>query len=252
MKSGALRVGYTIYPPGIIKGEDGKPRGIAVDVLNEAASRLNLKIEWTEEVGWATQIEGLDTGRYDIIGTAVWPNPKRARLTTLSKPLFYSPLYFYARSDDTRFADGFDLATLDDASVKISAIEGATAETIVKGQFPKATRVTLPQNADVAQSFLDVVGKKADLVITEPYQAKKFLKASPGAVRNILAKRPLRVFGNCYMFKRDETAFENMLNTVIEDLHQSGFIDAKLKEYEKEARVENAFGRVAPSYLLTE
>lgn len=252
MESGTLRVGYTIYPPGVIKGEDGKPRGIAVDVLNEVASRLNLKIEWTEEVGWATQIEGLDTGRYDIIGTAVWPNPKRARLTTLSKPLFYSPLYFYARPDDTRFAEGFDVTALDDASVKISAIEGATAETIVKGQFPKATRVTLPQNADVAQSFLDVVGKKADLVITEPYQAKKFLKASPGAVRNILAKRPLRVFGNCYMFKRDETGFENMLNTVIEDLHQSGFIDAKLKEYEKEAGVENAFGRVAPSYLLTE
>lgn len=249
---GVVRVGYTIYPPGILKGEDGKPRGIAVDVLNEAVTRLNLKIEWTEEVGWGTQIEGLDTGRYDIIGTAVWPNPKRARLATLSKPLFYSPLYFYARPDDTRFAEGFDLAVLDDASVKISAIEGATAETIVKGQFPKATRVTLPQNADVAQSFLDVVGKKADLVITEPYQAKKFLAAQPGAVRNILAKRPLRVFGNCYMFKRDETAFENMLNTVLEDLHQSGFIDAKLKEYEKEAGVENAFGRVAPSYLLTE
>lgn len=252
MRTGSVRVGYTIYPPGIFKGEDGKPRGIAVDVLNEAASRLNLKIEWTEEVGWATQIEGLDTARYDIIGTAVWPNPKRARLTTLSKPLFYSPLYFYARADDTRFADGLDLAAVDDPSVKISSIEGATAETIVKGQFPKATRVTLPQNADVAQSFLDVVGRKADLVITEPYQAKKFLTAQPGSVRNILTNRPLRVFGNCYMFKRDETAFENMLNTVIEDLHQSGFIEAKLKEYEKEAGVENAFGRVAPSYILKE
>lgn len=249
---GTLRVGYTVYPPGIFKGDDGNPRGIAVDVLNEAANRLNLKIEWSEEVGWATQIEGLNTGRYDIIGTAVWPNPKRARLTTLSKPLFYSPLYFYARIDDARFADGFDLATLDDPSIRISSIEGATAETIVKEQFPNAKRVTLPQNADVAQSFLDVVANKADLVITEPYQAKKFLKASPGAVRNILGGHPLRVFGNCYMFKPDETAFENMLNTVIEDLHQSGFIDAKLKEYEKEAGVENAFGRVAPSYNLSE
>lgn len=116
MSSGTLRVGYTVYPPGVIKGADGKPRGIAVDVLNEVASRLNLKIEWTEEVGWATQIEGLESGRYDIVGTAVWPNPKRARLTTLSKSLFYSPLYFYARSDDTRFAEGFNLATLDDPS----------------------------------------------------------------------------------------------------------------------------------------
>lgn len=250
IQSGTLRVGYTIYPPGVIKGADGKPRGIAVDVLNEVASRLNLKTEWVEEVGWATQIEGLETGRYDIIGTAVWQNPKRARHATLSAPLFYSPLYFYARSDETRFQSGFVLEEVNDPAIRISAIEGATAETIVKGQFPNAVRVTLPQNADVAQSFLDVVTRKADLVISEPYQVKKFLRANPGAVKNILEKRPLRVFGNSYMFKRDETAFENMLNTVIEDLHQSGFIEAKLKQYEEEAGVENAFGRVAPRYLL--
>jgi ABC-type amino acid transport substrate-binding protein len=252
LQSGVLRVGYTVYPPGVIKGADGKPTGIAVDVLNEVASRLNLKAEWTEEVGWATQIEGLDAKRYDIIGTAVWPNPKRARLTTLSKPLFYSPLYFYARSDENRFPAGFDLSELNKESVRISAIEGATAETIVKGQFPKAQRITLPQTADVAQSFLDLVGNKADLVITEPWHAKKFLNAQPGAVKNILPKRPLRVFGNCYMFARDETAFENMLNVVIEDLHQSGFVEQTIRKYETAEKLENALVRVAPDYNLSD
>src|ERR1044072_6971380 len=129
LQTGVIKIGYTIYPPGVIKGEDGRPRGIAVDVLNEVASRLNLKAEWAEEVGWATQIEGLDANRYDIIGTAVWPNPKRARLTTLSKPLFYTPLYLYARSNENRFPAGFDLNELNKETVRISAIEGATAET---------------------------------------------------------------------------------------------------------------------------
>lgn len=252
LQTGVFRVGYTIYPPGVIKAPDGKLIGIAVDVLNEVASRLNLKAEWTEEVGWATQIEGLDAKRYDIIGTAVWPNPKRARLTTLSKPLFYSPLYLYARSDENRFPAGFDLNELDRETVRISAIEGATAETIVKGQFPKAQRVTLPQSADVAQSFLDLVGNKADLVITEPWHAKKFLSAQPGAVKNILPKRPLRVFGNCYMFARNETSFENMLNVVIEDLHQSGFVEQTIRKYETAEKLENALVRVAPDYNLSE
>jgi len=252
MNSGVLKIGYTIYPPGVIKGEDGKPRGIAVDVLNEFAARLNLKAEWVEEVGWATQIEGLDSKRYDIIGTAVWPNPKRARLTTLSKSLFYSPLYLYARSDESRFPAGFDLETLNNDKVRFSAIEGATAETIAKGEFPKAQRVTLPQTSDVAQSFLDLVANKADLVITEPWHAKKFLNAQPGAVKNVLAKRPLRVFGNCFMFGRDETAFENMLNVVIEDLHQSGFVEKTIRKYETEEKLENALVRVAPAYNLSE
>jgi ABC-type amino acid transport substrate-binding protein len=252
LQTGEIKIGYTIYPPGVIKGQDGKPTGIAVDVLNEAASRLNLKANWSEEVGWATQIEGLDAKRYDIIGTAVWPNPKRARLTTLSKPLFYSPLYLYARADENRFPAGFDLSQLNNETVRVSAIEGATAETIAKGQFPKAQRVTLPQSADVAQSFLDLVGNKADLVITEPWHAKKFLNAQPGAVKNILPKRPLRVFGNCFMFARDQTAFENMLNVVIEDLHQSGFVEQTIRKYETAEKLENALVRAAPDYNLSE
>jgi polar amino acid transport system substrate-binding protein len=250
--SGILRIGYTVYPPGVIKTPDGKLRGIAVDVLNEVANRLKLKTEWVEEVGWATQIEGLKTNRYDIIGTAVWPNPKRAKLSTLSRPLFYSPLYLYARVEDNRYPDGFDLSKLNDAAYRISAIEGATAETIIKGSFPNAARVTLPESADVAQSFLDVTTNKADLLITEPYNAMKFHSSQSNAVKNILPRRPLRVFGNCFMFKPNEPAFQNMLNEALEDLHNSGFVDSKIKQYEAELGTGHAFYRVAPGYIITE
>ena len=96
LKAGKIRAAYTIYPPGCFKNEKGELKGVFIETLEQAAKNLNLTVEWTEEVGWATQIEGLDRDRYDMIGSSVWTNPKRARLATLSAPLYFSPLYICA------------------------------------------------------------------------------------------------------------------------------------------------------------
>lgn len=252
IESGTLRVGYTVYPPGLFKDGSGDLKGIGYDVLNEIGKRLSLDVVWIEEVGWATQVEGLRSSRYDIIGTVVWPNPKRARVATLSKPLFYSPLHFYSRIDDDRFSDWKLTGSINNSDVKISAIEGATAEAIVSKQFPNATRVTLPQTSDVSQSFLDVVGRKADLVVSEPYQFLRFEKANPSKLKTVSPTQPLRVFGNSFMFLPNESAFENMINLVIEDLMLSGFIEERILHYEKVGETQKAFGRVAPDYILLE
>src|ERR1039458_10684502 len=67
LKRGVIRAGYAIYPPASFKDPNtGKISGICVDVLEEAAKNLGLKVEWTEEVPWGTMIEGLQNERYDI------------------------------------------------------------------------------------------------------------------------------------------------------------------------------------------
>jgi ABC-type amino acid transport substrate-binding protein len=231
LKAGKIRAAYTIYPPGCFKDENGKLIGVFVETLEQAAKNLNLTVEWTEEVGWATQIEGLDNDRYDMIGSSVWTNPKRARLATLSTSLYYSPLYIYARKND-KFNDKTTLEALNSPDVRISTVDGGTGETIAKIQFPEAQRISLPQMTDFGVSFMDVIHKKADIVIMEPFHAMKFLEANPGTIVNITPSEPLRVFGNSYMFKRGELEFQNMLNVTITDLLTSGFIEQLLSKYE--------------------
>ncbi|MGD0253572.1 MAG: transporter substrate-binding domain-containing protein [Verrucomicrobiota bacterium] len=68
MKSGKIRAAYTIYPPGCFKDDNGKLKGVFVETLEEAAKNLGLTVEWTEEVGRGTQIEGLENNRFDMIG----------------------------------------------------------------------------------------------------------------------------------------------------------------------------------------
>ncbi len=248
LKSGTIRAAYTIYPPGCMKDANSKLVGVFVETLEKAASDLNLTVDWVEEVGWATQIEGLNTGRYDMIGSSVWANPKRARNATLSLSLYYSPLFLYTRSGEKRF-DGLPLEKLDEKTVRFSTVDGGTGEVIVKAQFPRASRVALPQMSDFSQSFMDVVHNKADLVIMEPFQARKFLASNPGTIKGIDPSRALRTFGNCYMFKTGEIEFQNMLNVVLTELLSSGYVDELLSKYET---YPGSYFRVARPYRMSE
>lgn len=245
MKAGKIRAAYTIYPPGCFKDADGKLKGVFVETLEQAAKNLNLTVEWTEEVGWETQIEGLDNNRYDMMGSSVWANPKRARLATLSVPLYFSPLYIYARKDDPKFNEKISLAAINSPDVRISTVDGGSGEVVAKAQFPNATRVALPQMTDFGVSFMDVVHNKADIIFMEKFHAMKFLESNPETIVNITPKNPLRVFGNCYEFKRGEVEFQNMLNVALTDLLTSGFVEQLLAKYEK---YPNSQLRIAPPY----
>jgi len=247
MKSGTIRAAYTLYPPGCMKDSTGKISGVFVETLEEAAKLLDLKVEWTEEVGWATQIEGLETNRYDMIGSSVWANPKRAKLSTLTIPLYYSPIFIYTRASESRFDKLKSWDDLNIENVKIATIDGGTGEQIAKSQFPKAQRVALSQLTDFGQSFLDVVHNKADIILMESYHASKFLESNPNTIKNITVGKPLRTFGNCYMFKRNESEFEHMLNVVLQDLLNSGYIEELIKKYEK---YPHSYSRVANPYIL--
>ncbi|MEI9943952.1 MAG: transporter substrate-binding domain-containing protein [Chitinophagaceae bacterium] len=247
LKDSVIRCGYTIYPPGCIKDSAGKLRGVFVETLEKAASDLGLKVEWVEEVGWDTQIQGLENDRYDMIGSSVWSNPKRAKLTTLTIPLYFSPIDIYTRIDDNRFDNVSDWSLLNDPKYRISVVDGATGDVIRKTRFPKATAVSLPENTDFGTSFLDVVNRKADFLLLEPYQASKFIQNNGYKVKDISKTRPLFIFGNSYMFKRNQPEFEHMLNTELQNLINNGFVDDLLIRYEI---FSNSFLRVQKPFAI--
>ncbi len=247
LKDSVIRCGYTIYPPGCLKDSSGKLAGVFVETLEKAAADLGLKVRWAEEVGWETQIQGLENDRYDMIGSSVWANPKRAKLTTLTIPLYFSPIDIYVRSDDNRFNDVRDWSILNNEQYKISVVDGGTGNVIRKNRFPKATAVSLPENTDFGTSFLDVVNKKADFLLMEPFQASKFIQNNGYKVKNVSERKPLYIFGNSYMLKRNQSEFEHMLNTELQNLINNGFVDDLLAKYEK---FPNSFLRSQKPYAI--
>jgi signal transduction histidine kinase len=85
-----LRIGYEFDPPYHYRGDDGRPRGIAVDIVDEAARRAGVRLEWTFFPGSRWTL--VRDGHADL-----WPLlailPEREGQVHISAPYLTSDLY---------------------------------------------------------------------------------------------------------------------------------------------------------------
>jgi polar amino acid transport system substrate-binding protein len=231
LRTGVIRCAYVAYPPGFMKDANtGKVSGIFVDVLDRAARELGLRIEWTEEVGWGSMIEGLQGDRYDMVGSPVWANSSRAKLADFGPPIYFSAIGVYVRSGDQRF-QGDKLAELNAPAVKIAAIDGEMSSIIAASQFPKAKVVSLPQLSDDSQLLLNVTTGHADITFVEPYIAALYMKNNPGSVQDLVPDRPLRFFPTTIMFRKNQPSFKSMLDVAIDEQLNAGILDELFARY---------------------
>jgi len=245
MRRGTIRCGYSLYNPGCIKDpQTGKLSGIGIDTFELVAKNLGLNVEWAEEVGWGTMVEGLQTNRYDMIVTPVWATSDRARVVDFSKPLFYSPVFAYVKKGNKTFT-AENMHDWNSPKYSIATIDGATAEIIAQEDFPRLKRVSLPQLSDFGQLLLTVSTGKADVTFTEPADAAAFIKHNPGVIERV--GNPLRVFPNCWIFRRGQLEFKDMIDTAVDQLINSGALDRIIRKYETEP---NTLYRVDIPYQL--
>ncbi|APF20870.1 ABC-type transporter, periplasmic subunit family 3 [Caldithrix abyssi DSM 13497] len=232
LESGKIRVGYISYPPSFIKDPNtGKFSGIFHEVLQEIGKKLQLKIEYTEEVGWGSMIEAINSGRVDLICTGVWPTTERGKHVDFTKPLYYSTVRAYVRFNDNRF-DG-NLTKINNPDIRISSIDGEMTSIIAKFDFPKAKEVSLTQMNDVSQVLLEVSSGKADITFVEPAIALEYMSKNPGKIKEVKNVPPLRVFPNTMIVGKGEVELLSTINIGIDELANNGFIDKIVSKYEK-------------------
>lgn len=247
MKTNKIRAGFVSYPPGsIVDPKTKEVSGIFPDILRRIGKSTNLDVEFVEEVGWANLIEGLETGRFDIIG-GVWANPNRGKMATVSEPVFFSGVGVWVREGETRFRPDNNWESLNNSEIRIGAIDGSTPLNIIKAQFPKAQLVTYPNLVTEPQLFVDLATNKIDVFLAEPAQGILYQRSNPQTVQNIAQDRPLRIFGHVFLMKRGEFQFKNMIDTALADLQGSGVVDQLLKQYEP---APGSFYRREAGYLI--
>lgn len=234
-------VGYINYPPGLsVDPSTKKLSGIMHDVLQEISARSGVKVRFSHETTWATMIEDLDSGKIDLVCTGLWPNAARARRALFSDAVYYSPIHAYA-ANETAFA------TLQarGASLKLAAIDGEMSSIIARDDYPGASLVSLPQTTEVAQLLLEIQSGKADATFVEPFIANRFLAANPGALYRDASAAPVRVFANAFMTRRGDADLVAFLDTAVEELHNTGFVERTLRKYVPD---EGEVMRVADRY----
>ena len=73
---GALKVGFSTFPPWAMQSADGEWIGFEIDVARELAKYLNLKLELVP-TAWAGIIPALLTGKFDVIIAGMSVIPER-------------------------------------------------------------------------------------------------------------------------------------------------------------------------------
>ncbi len=231
-KTGVIRCGYTPYSVGLMKDPNtGKLSGVYYDVVQELAKNLSLKVEYTEEVGWGQQIEGLNADRFDMMCSPTGLFSGRARAADFSIPLYYSPVVIWARANDARF--DHDIKSINDPAVKISTLDGELTTAFARNFFPKAQQVALPQMTPFSDLMMQVTTGKADVTFAEPSAVYEFMENNQNKLRQIIMTKPLVVIPNILLLKRDQYAFKQMIDNGLRELFNTGFIDRAIDKYEK-------------------
>ncbi|MEJ0062914.1 MAG: transporter substrate-binding domain-containing protein [Alphaproteobacteria bacterium] len=137
LERGSIRCGYLVWPPYITKDPNTlQLGGINYLIMEEIGKTLGLKIEWVEEVGAGEAIQGLNTGRYDVMCATLWPDQARLKSSLMTRPTFYSTVYAVVRADDNRF-DG-KRENMNAPDVTFTGIEGDVTKSLAMESFPKA------------------------------------------------------------------------------------------------------------------
>lgn len=239
-----LRAGYAVGAPLLIIDPNTSDKsGIFYEIVTEAASRLQLTVNWNEEVGYGQMPEALNSGRFDVVGSGVWINPERGRVADFTIPLYYDAVFAFAKTGDERFKG--NLQQLDAPEFVISTMDGELGAAIAQKDFPRAKTLQLPQNADFTQIIQNVVDKKADVVFLAAAAGREYQAANPGRISIIQPDKPVRVFPDAIMLPKGQYELKQALDYALTEMINDGTIDHILDKYEK---VSGSFLRLAPPY----
>jgi polar amino acid transport system substrate-binding protein len=229
MKSGTLRCGYAMWPPMMYMDvNSGELKGVAHDLTEELGKKLDLKIEWSEEVNWGNIIEGLVTNRYDMFCTGMGVNSPRAKRMSWTTPFAYSALYAVVNEGETTLTKNADLNSAD---VKISVLEGEAGALAAQMHFPEAQFVAIPQLAELPQTFQEVIQGKANATVIDHPTFADFNKANPGNLKLLDPQAPVSVLAIAQGVRQDDEVFKNMLNASMGELMNDGTFDRILDKY---------------------
>lgn len=235
MRTGTIKCAYILIPPETTKDlNTGQLSELAYDIAQEVGRRLNLKIEWAEEVGFQTLAAGLETGRYDAVCFSLYRYSIAAPKVDYSIPLFYSSTGIFVRADDRRF-DGRAEA-LNNPDITIATIDSKMSQFIAAEDFPKAKTLSMPQMTDMPQMMLAVESGKADVALVNGLVAEGYLKANPGKLKNIAIESPVRIFSHGFAFAKEQYDLVKMIDITLEEMHDHGFIQKILDRYDLTAK----------------
>ncbi|MBI1273457.1 MAG: transporter substrate-binding domain-containing protein [Alphaproteobacteria bacterium] len=241
MRTGTLRCGYVTFVPNVMKDPaTGALSGLDVDVAAGLERLLGIKVEWTAEVGWATTVTSIESGKVDAICNGYWINPATGKQALFSTPYYYQPLFVVARTDDTRFDS--DLGAINRPDITIAALDHDNGKFIAEADFPAAKLYLLPDMSGMGALYESIALHKGDVTFADAYSVGDYnANNTERQVRATLLGNPVRIYPVGYILPKGDAQMKSMIDTALHEMIYSGEMGRIMDKYEK---YPNSFIRV--------
>ncbi len=206
-KTKTLRVAFSNYPPALIQDKNGNISGIFYEIIMRIAKKYGWNVVWSEETGYGVIIEGLESNRFDIFGSTVWPTPERLESASFSESLYTSEVFEWVRPDF--------ILDKNDLNTRVVVKEGDISHSITLTDYPNNRLVYVPQLTDPRELLTFVATNRGDVTFAEPSLVNLFNETSE--IKLIRASdTPIRTYGNTFIFKKDDVSLRDVFNQELE------------------------------------
>lgn len=219
---GTLKVATsgTLYPSSFHESETDNLTGYEVEVIREAAKRLNLEVEFTE-MGVDGMLTSVNSGAIDVAAMGIDRDGENADKYNYTIPYKYS-----FGSMVVRESDDSSIEKLEDLKGKKAA--GAATTSYMKVARHYGAEEVIYDNATNDQYLSDVANGRTDVILNDYYSQKLAVAALP--------EIPVKVhdiFYNPsetnYAIKKGNDVLTKKLDTALEDMKADGTM-TKLSE----------------------
>jgi polar amino acid transport system substrate-binding protein len=214
VQKGVLTVGLEPgYMPFEMKDKQGNIIGFDVDMANEMAKAMGVKLQLVP-TAWDGIIAGLLTGKYDIIITGMTITQERNLKINFADPYISVGQTILAPKKHA----GKKWSDLDKPEYTIVTKIGVTGEIATRKMFKKAKIRTFETEADAAQEVLN--GNADGLVYDKPYNAIFFAEKGKDKLVHIDEELTYEPLG--FAIRKGDPDFLNWLNNFLNQTKHDG------------------------------
>lgn len=223
MSSKKLVVGINPnFPPLGIYNEKNEIDGFDVEVSRKIAEMLGVELEIVP-VGSPDRIPFVISGKIDAVMGAMTRTDERAKVIDFTVPVHTEVLGVLT----TKGKDYKEWTDLNDASVKMVEVRGATPVKLVQDQLPKANLLLLDNYPDAVRALAQ---GRADAMI----DVLDFMREHTNKHANVewhMMETPIDVYYCGMGVQKGNTTLAAKLNEIIKELHNNGFIDERWEKW---------------------
>ncbi|MDB5259181.1 MAG: periplasmic component of amino acid ABC-type transporter/signal transduction system [Candidatus Taylorbacteria bacterium] len=225
----AVRIGYAAYPPYVVKDlKTGALSGYYIDIANELADRMGVKIEWIETT-WNTYISDLKTGKFDVLADPMYPSVPRLEQIDFSVSIgYFNGVAAVVKSGDRRFSK---LEDLNKKGIIIAAPQSWTAEDYAKKYFPLATIKSYPGDSP-ALTLSTVLTDNADVALADGPSVQQYIeKNQDQAVKPLFLDNPTVLTGAGFGLPKGDYTWTNFINNSLDVMTTDSTLKNLAKKY---------------------